>query len=67
LQSIEKTSEYRKRCFDTIVSTVEENKALKEDIVCLQEALQLVRSERDTLQTSIDEQRNLLDQEKRGI
>jgi endonuclease/exonuclease/phosphatase family metal-dependent hydrolase len=67
LQSIEKTSEYRKRCFDTIVLTVEENKALKEDIVCLQEALQLVRSERDTLQTSIDEQRNLLDQEKRGI
>jgi hypothetical protein len=67
LQSIEKTSEYQKWCFDTIVPTVEENKALKEDIVHLQEALPLVRSERDTLQTSVDEQRHLLDQEKRGI
>jgi endonuclease/exonuclease/phosphatase family metal-dependent hydrolase len=67
LQSIEKTSEYRKRCFDTIVPTVEENKALKEDIVRLQEVLQLVQSERDTLQTSVDEQRHLLDQKKRGI
>jgi hypothetical protein len=66
LQSIEKTSEYRKWCFDTIVPTVEENKAPK-DIVHLQEALQLVRSEQDTLQTSLDEQRHLLDQEKRGI
>jgi endonuclease/exonuclease/phosphatase family metal-dependent hydrolase len=67
LRSIEKTSEYRKQCFDTIVPTVEENKALKGDIVCLQEALQLVQSERDTLQTNVDEQRHLLDQEKRGI
>jgi hypothetical protein len=67
LQSIEKTSEYRKRCFDTIVLTVEENKSLKGDIVRRQEALQLVRSERDALQTSVDEQRHLLDQEKRGI
>jgi hypothetical protein len=61
LQSIEKTSEYRKRCFNTIVPTVEENKALKEDIVRLQEALQLVRSEQDMLQTSVDEQHHLLD------
>jgi hypothetical protein len=60
LQSIKKTSEYRKRCFDTIVPTVEENKALKEDIVRLQEALQLVWSKRDTLQTSIEEQRHQL-------
>jgi hypothetical protein len=67
LQSIEKTSEYQKRCFETIVPIVEENKAPKEDIVRLQEALQLVWSERDTLQTSVYEQRNLLDQEKRGI
>jgi hypothetical protein len=50
LQSIEKkTSEYRKRCFDTIVPIVEENKALKEDIARMQEALQLVRSEQDML------------------
>jgi hypothetical protein len=55
LQSIEKTSEYRKRCFNTIVPIVEENKALKEDIGCLQEALQLVWSEWDTLQTSVNE------------
>jgi hypothetical protein len=61
LQSIEKTSEYRKQCFNTIVPTVEENKALKEDIVRLQEALQLVRSEQDMLQTSVDEQHHLLD------
>jgi hypothetical protein len=61
LQSIEKTLEYRKRCFDTIVPTVEENKALKGDIVRLQEALQLIRSEWDMLQTSVDEQRHLLD------
>jgi hypothetical protein len=61
LQSIEKTSEYRKRCFNTIIPTVEENKALKEDIVRLQEALQLVRSEQDMLQTSVDEQHHLLD------
>jgi endonuclease/exonuclease/phosphatase family metal-dependent hydrolase len=67
LQSIEKTSEYRKRCFDTIVPTIEENKALKGDIVRLQEALQQVQNERDTLQTSVDEQHHLLDQEKRGI
>jgi hypothetical protein len=46
---------------------VEENKALKGDIVRLQEALQQVWSERDALQTSVDEQRHLLDQEKRGI
>jgi hypothetical protein len=43
---------------------VEENKALKGDIVRLQEALQLVRSEWDVLQTSVDEQCHLLDQEK---
>jgi hypothetical protein len=61
LQSIEKTSENRKWCFDTVVPIVEENKALKEDIVHLQEALQLVQSERDTLQTSVEEQRNQLD------
>jgi ribosomal protein S17 len=42
LQSIEKTSKYQKRCFEIIVPTVEENKALKGDIVRLQEALQLV-------------------------
>jgi hypothetical protein len=30
-------SEYQKRCFDMIIPTVEENKALKEDIVHLQE------------------------------
>jgi hypothetical protein len=34
---------------------VEENQALKEDIVRLQKVLQLVQSERDTLQTSVDE------------
>jgi hypothetical protein len=67
LQSIEKTSEYRKRCFDTIATIVEENKALKEDITRLQVALQLVQSEQDTLQTSVDEQRHLRDQEKRVI
>jgi hypothetical protein len=60
-------SEYRKRCFDMIIPTVEENKALKEDIVHLQEALQLVQSERDTLQTSVEEQCNQLDQERRGM
>jgi predicted component of type VI protein secretion system len=49
LQSIKKTSEYQKRCFDTIVSTVEENKALKGDIVRLQEVLQQVQDERDAL------------------
>jgi hypothetical protein len=37
---------------------VEENKALKEDIVRLQEALQVVRNEGDTLQTSVEEQHN---------
>jgi hypothetical protein len=40
LQSIKKTSEYQKWCFDTIAPTMEENRALKEDIVCLQEMLQ---------------------------
>jgi hypothetical protein len=35
--------------------------------VRLQETLQLVQSEQDTLQTSVDEQHHLLDQEKRGI
>jgi hypothetical protein len=67
LQSIEKTSKYRKRCFNTIIPTVEENKASKEDIAHLQEALQLVWRERDILQTSVDEQHHLHDQEKRGI
>jgi hypothetical protein len=59
LQSIEKTSEYRKKCFDTIILIVEENKALKEDIARLQVALQLVQREQGTLQTSVDEQRHL--------
>jgi hypothetical protein len=67
LQSIEKTSEYRKQCFDTIVPIVEENMALKEDIVRLQVVLQLVQSKQDILQTSVDEQRHLRDQEKRVI
>jgi hypothetical protein len=67
LQSIEKTSEYRKRCFDTIIPTVEENKALKGDVARLQEALQQARNEQDTLQSSVEEQRHRLDQEKKGI
>jgi hypothetical protein len=46
---------------------MEENQALKGDIVHLQEALQLVQSKRDVLQTSVDEQHHLLDLEKRGI
>jgi hypothetical protein len=40
LQSIEKIPKYRKWCFDTIVLIMEENKALKGDVVRLQEALQ---------------------------
>jgi hypothetical protein len=56
LKSIEKTSEYWKWCFDTIVPTVEENSALKEDVVRLQEMLQQTRNERDMLQATIDEQ-----------
>jgi hypothetical protein len=46
---------------------VEENKALKGDMVRLQEALQQVQNERDALQTSMNEWRQLLHQEKRGI
>jgi hypothetical protein len=61
LQNIEKTSEYRKWCFDTIIWTVEENKALKGDIVHLQEALQQAQNEWDALQTSVDEQCHLLE------
>jgi hypothetical protein len=49
LQSIEKTSEYRKRCFDMIAPTMEENRALKEDVVRLQEMLQQTQNKRDTL------------------
>jgi hypothetical protein len=41
--------------------------ALKEDIVRLQVVLQLVQSKQDILQTSVDEQRHLRDQEKRVI
>jgi hypothetical protein len=67
LQSVDETSEYRKWCFDTISPTVEENKALKEDVVRPQEMLQQVRNEWDVLQTSVDEQRHHLDQEKKGI
>jgi predicted nucleic acid-binding Zn-ribbon protein len=67
LQSIEKIPEYRKWCFDTIVPIMEENKALKGDVVRLQEALQQARNERNALQASIDEQRHHLDQEKKGI
>jgi hypothetical protein len=36
LQSIEKTLEYQKRYFDTVSLTMEENKALKVDVVHLQ-------------------------------
>jgi hypothetical protein len=61
LQSIEKTSEYQKRCFDTVSPTMEENRALKEDVVRLQEMLQQAQNERDALQASIDEQRHHLD------
>jgi endonuclease/exonuclease/phosphatase family metal-dependent hydrolase len=46
---------------------MEENKALKRDIVRLQEVLQQAQNEQDALQTSVDEQRHLLDQEKKGI
>jgi hypothetical protein len=67
LQSVEKTSEYRKWCFDTISPTVEENRALKEDVVRLQEMLQQVQNEWDALQASVDEQCHHLDQEKKGI
>jgi hypothetical protein len=49
LQSIEKTSEYQKWYFDTISPTMEENRALKEDVVRLQEMLQHARKERDAL------------------
>jgi hypothetical protein len=49
LQSIEKTSEYQKRCFDTIAPTMEENRALKEDISGLQEMLQQAWNEWDAL------------------
>jgi hypothetical protein len=58
LQSIEKTSEYQKRCFDTISPTVEENRALKEDMVRLQEMLQQAWNERDALQAIVYEQRH---------
>jgi endonuclease/exonuclease/phosphatase family metal-dependent hydrolase len=64
---LKKIPEYQKWCFDTIVPIVEENKALKRDVVCLQEALQQARNERNALQASIDEQRHHLDQEKKGI
>jgi hypothetical protein len=67
LQSTEKTSKYQKWCFDTISPTVEENRALKEDIVRLQEMLQQAWNEWDTLQASVDEQHHHLDQEKKGI
>jgi endonuclease/exonuclease/phosphatase family metal-dependent hydrolase len=46
---------------------VEENRALKEDVLCLQEMLQQAQNERDALQASVDEQRHRLDQEKKGI
>jgi plasmid maintenance system antidote protein VapI len=61
LQSIEKTSEYQKWCFDTITPIVEENRALKEDVVRLQEMLQQAQNEWDALQASVDEQRHHLD------
>jgi hypothetical protein len=67
LQSIEKTSEYRKWWFNAIAPTMEENRALKEDVLRLQEKLQEARNERDALQASVDEQRHRLDQEKKGI
>jgi hypothetical protein len=40
---------------------MEENRALKEDVVRLQEMLQQAQNERDALQASIDEQRHHLD------
>jgi hypothetical protein len=46
---------------------MEENRALKEDVVRLQEMLQQARNEWDALQASVDEQRHHLDQEKKGI
>jgi endonuclease/exonuclease/phosphatase family metal-dependent hydrolase len=67
LHSIEKTSEYQKWCFDMIAPTVEENRALKEDIVCLQEMLQQTRNKRDALQATVDGQHRHLDQERKGI
>jgi uncharacterized protein YigA (DUF484 family) len=67
LQSIEKILEYQKWCFDTIAPTVEENRALKEDVVRLQEMLQQARNEQDTLRAIVEEQHHRLDQEKKGI
>jgi hypothetical protein len=67
LQSIEKTSEYRKQCFNTIAPTVEKNGVLKEDIARMQEMLQQTRNEPDALQATVDEQHRRLDQEKKGM
>jgi hypothetical protein len=47
--------EYQKWCFDTIAPTVKENRALKKDVVHLQEMLQQARNEQDALQASVDE------------
>jgi hypothetical protein len=46
---------------------MEENRALKEDIVRLQKMLQLARNEWDALQATVDEQHRHLDQERKGI
>jgi hypothetical protein len=46
---------------------MEENRALKEDVVRLQEMLQQARNEWDTLQASVEEQHHQLDQEKKVI
>jgi hypothetical protein len=40
---------------------MEENRALKEDILHLQEMLQQAQNERDALQVSVDEQGHRLD------
>jgi FtsZ-binding cell division protein ZapB len=62
-------SEYRIRCFDTIVLTIEENERLKADIARLQERLQEAQDKRAALdieKAAMAEQRNRLNQEKRG-
>lgn len=51
MQSIAKTSEQRKRCFDGIESTIEENEALKGDLARLKGLQQQARDEQSVLQT----------------
>lgn len=69
VQSIEKTSEYQRRCFESIGPTVEENNSLKAQVAHLSKKLEGAEADRATLtaeRSRLIEEVGRLEREKQG-